>query len=115
MLAPRQLPDLGLILDDLRRPGAAAIARHLGITENTFYRWQRGEPMPRPAHLALFWETSYGQSVQHCQAVNTAAVYKGLADSLQRENAGLRTRIAYLERVGRFDTANAPIFSASYA
>lgn len=91
MLAPRQLPDLGLILDDL----------------------QRGEPMPRPAHLALFWETSYGQSVQHCQAVNTAAVFKGLADSLQRENAGLRARIAYLERVGRFDAANAPIFSCA--
>ncbi len=111
MLAPRHLPDIGLILEDLRRPGAPAIARHLGVTENTVYRWQRGEPLPRPAHLALFWETTYGRSVQHCEAVNRAAALHGLCECLKRENAGLRTRIAYLERIGRFDAANGPIFS----
>lgn len=115
MLAPRHLPDLETMLHDLGRPAPRALAKHLGVTENTFYRWQRGERMPRPAQLAIFWETSYGRGTIAAHAANEAALYRCLSDCLKRENAGLCTRIAYLERLGRFDTANAPIFCEAYA
>jgi len=114
-LAPRQLPPLDAILHDIGQPSAGVIARALGVSERTVYGWQAAGLTPRPAHLALFWETSWGRSQIEAQAVNGERWARGLAQSLQRENATLQARVAYLERVGDFGAANAPTLAPSIA
>jgi hypothetical protein len=110
--APHQTPTFGTMLDDLTTRDALTIARHLGITARTLATWTRSGNAPRMAHLALFWETRWGLSAAHCDAVNGERVALGLARALERETATLRTRIARLEDLGDFGAANAPVWAA---
>lgn len=107
--APRQLPPLEALIADIGQPAPAVIAQALGVTERTVYGWLSKGAAPRPAALALFWETSWGRSVVDAQAVNGERVARGLLGALERETATLRARVAYLERVGTFGAANAPL------
>lgn len=109
--APTQTPPIGVLLDDLPTRDALLIARHLGVTARTLARWRRTGNAPRLAHLALFWETRWGLSTAHCEAVNGERVALGLARALERETAMLRARIAYLEECGDFGAANAPLWA----
>jgi hypothetical protein len=93
---------------DLGRPRPGVVARALGVTERTVYAWQRAGAAPRPAHLALFWESRWGRSVTEAETVNAARWARVEADALRHECATLRARVAYLERVGVFGSANAP-------
>lgn len=108
--APRQLPPLESLISDIGQPAPAVIARALGVTERTVYGWQAKGEAPRPAALALFWETSWGRSVVMCEAVNGERFARALVSGLEREIGALRARVAYLERVGGFGSANAPLF-----
>lgn len=110
--APTQTPPICTLLDDLPTSDAHAIARHLGISARTLANWQASGNAPRLAHLALFWETRWGLSAAHCDAVNGERVAYGLAHSLERECAMLRARIARLEETGDFGAANAPVWAA---
>lgn len=110
--APGQTPSIETLLADLPTSDARLIARHLGVTARTLDRWRRTGNAPRLAHLALFWETRWGLSVAHCDAVNGERVALGLARALERECAMLRARIAYLEEVGDFGAANSPLWAA---
>lgn len=114
-LAPRQLPPLDAIFQDLGQPGAGVIARALGVSERTVYGWQAAAQAPRPAHLALFWETRWGRSQIEAQAVNGERWARGQVQALERERATLQARIAYLERVGDFGAANAPTLAGLVA
>ena len=109
--APTKTPPIAVLLDDLPTHDNRCIARHLGITARTLARWRSTGNAPRLAHLALFWETRWGLSAAHCHAVNGETVALGLARSLERENATLRTRIARLEETGDFGAANAPMWA----
>lgn len=111
--APTQTPPFGILLDDLPTRDAERIARHLGVSARTLARWQSSGQAPRLAHLALFWETRYGLSAVHCDAVNGESVALGLARSLERECATLRARIARLELVGDFGAANSPVWASA--
>lgn len=86
------------------------MARALGVSERTVYAWQAAGAAPRPAHLALFWESRWGASVVAAEAVNGERWARGLVHALEREKATLRARVAYLERVGSFGAANGPLF-----
>ena len=107
-LAPRQLPALDALLSDIGQPAPAVIARALGVSIRTVYGWQAADQAPRPAHLALFWESRWGRAVIDAQAVNGERWARGHAQALQRELAPLQARIVYLESVGDFGSANAP-------
>jgi hypothetical protein len=109
--APTQTPPIGVLLDDLPTRDAVRIARHLGVSARTLARWVATGNAPRLAHLALFWETRWGLSAGHCDAVNGERVALGLARSLERECATLRARIARLEETGDFGAANAPLWA----
>lgn len=109
---PLHTPPVGVMLDELPTSDATVIARHLGVTARTLARWQRTGNAPRMAHLALFWETRWGLSAAHCDAVNGERVALGLARALERECATLRARICRLEETGDFGAANAPMWSA---
>lgn len=106
--APRQLPSLEVLLHDLGQPRADVIARALGVTPRTVRRWLADGQAPRPVMLALFWESSYGRSQANADAHNAAMWARAQVAGLERENATLSARVAYLERVGQFGSANAP-------
>jgi len=111
-LAPRATPALSQLLPDLGNPSPREIARYLGVTERTVYAWKAAGCAPRAASLALFWESSYGRSALDCELHNSAMVHKRHADSLARHVVNLEARIARLEKIGRFDSANAPLLDA---
>ena len=107
-LAPRTIPALSQILPDLGNPSPREIARYLDVSERTVYGWKAADLAPRAALLALFWESSYGRSALDCELHNAAMVYKQLSESLNHEAQTLRLRIARLEKMGDFGSANAP-------
>lgn len=111
--APGQLPPISLLLDDIPTRCTSSIARHLGINPRTVQRYQADDQAPRAVHLALFWETRWGQSVLDAEIFNRDSVQRGLIGALQAENAQLRARVARL--VAELDTvagdaANGPLF-----
>lgn len=101
-------PPLSFLLDDLLTRDPVKIAAHLGVTVRTLARWQAADDAPRSAMLALFYETQWGYSLMHATAHNGEMYARQLADTLGRENAALRVRVARLERLGDFGAANAP-------
>lgn len=106
--APRQLPTLEAMVRDIGQPTAELVAAALGVSVRTVYAWQAADQAPRPAALALFWETQWGRSVVACDAVNGERWARGHVHALEREKATLLARVAYLESVGDFGSANAP-------
>jgi len=111
-LAPRQLPPLEAMLADIGQPAPAVIGHALGVHERTVWGWMAKGAAPRPASLALFWESRWGRSSISAQAVNGERWARGQVHALEREKATLLARVAYLERVGQFGAANAPTLAA---
>lgn len=104
--APRSLPAWELILDDLGRPPAPAMAKALGVGKATVYRWNAAGKAPRMATLALFWLTTWGRSMVDAQATNDARQFAGLARSLADENKQLKAQIEALDYDLRAMAAN---------
>jgi hypothetical protein len=73
------------------------------------YGYHKTGDAPRAVLLALFWESSWGRSTADCEAFNARKVLQSLSDSLKNENAMLRARIARLEELGDFGSANEPV------
>ena len=92
--APRQVPPWQVILEDLGNPHPTRIAKVLGVSVRTVYRWQSIGDAPRTACLALFWLTQWGRSQVHAQAVNDATNAIGYAKSLERELKAARLQLA---------------------
>ena len=105
---PRQVPPLATMLEDLGNPTAQQLARALGVSTRTVQRWHAQGEAPRPVLLAIFWLTRWGRSQVHCDAVNEAATYAGLAQALQRRVDELQRQVAHLSRIGDFGAANDP-------
>jgi hypothetical protein len=105
-LMPRQVPSLATILADLGNPSPVEIARALGVTPRTVERWLHDADAPRPALLALFWLTRWGQSEVDCRAINDAQHQAQRAAVLESEVCRLRAEVSRLVRLGRFDCAN---------
>ncbi|MGV8826567.1 hypothetical protein [Methylibium petroleiphilum] len=96
--APRSLPIWQSILADLADPPPRRIARVLGVSERTVFRWNQAGSAPRVATLALFWLTRWGRSQVDCQATNDARAAVGYAMSLQAELRSLRHQLLELAR-----------------
>lgn len=108
MFLANQLPSLPQLLNGLPTQDTAAICRHLDITPQTIRRWRTAETAPRMAMLAMFYETPWGFSLVNTTAHNGHMVERAWRQSLERENATLRTRVQRLETIGDFGAANAP-------
>lgn len=109
-LAPRLLPTLNLLLDDMPESHPKHISRHLGVTERTVWGWKAAEQAPRAAMLALFWESRWGKSAISTSLQNDAQVYHQHCRTLEAENARLRSELQRVMRLSQCDTANSPIF-----
>lgn len=92
--APRSLPTWQLMLDDLGAPPAPRVARVLGVSERSVYRWAAHGAAPRCPSLALFWLTSWGRETVAAQATNDAKLavsyVRSLADEIHRLQATVR-------------------------
>lgn len=106
-LLPQHVPPLALILEDIGNPTARDLARSLGVTERTAYRWKADpDRAPRLVLLALFWLTRWGRSAVDCQAQNTATMYADQARALQVELELTRANLATLMALSDTGAAN---------
>lgn len=110
--APKHLPDLAQLLHELGNPEPAALAKHLDVSVRSVYGWKKAGTAPRPVLLALFYESQAGQSMVATDAHNGAMYARGMAAGLERENAALRARIARIEAIADFGSANSPTMEA---
>lgn len=111
-LIPRSVPSFRELSADCGNPSAPDLARALGVTERTVYRWQAGEA-PQAARLALFWVTPWGWSAHQAEARRVLADWRMLAEARQRELDALRAEVDHLVSLGDFGSANAPRWSAA--
>lgn len=110
-LTPVNPPPLSYLLLDLGRPSPRELARYLDVTERTVYRWLAADNAPTPVMMALFWLTNYGRSEIYTTAENELRQLGSLTVSLRNELQQMHVRVAWLEKNGRFDTANQPFFA----
>lgn len=112
MFRATHTPPLSYMLDDIFVRDMKKIAKHLGVTVQTLKKWKANDDAPCAAMLALFYETQWGYSLMYTTAWNGEKYARELADSLKRTNDALRVRIARLEALGNFESANEPIWKA---
>lgn len=110
--SPAQLPPLSLIIDDIGSPGTAQIGRAIGVPATQVAQWIARDAAPRPAMLALYWLTRWGQSAVNVEAFNDARRFAGLADCQRRELQQLRAELARVVNLADFGCANAPSWAA---
>lgn len=95
--APSSLPYWHTLMDDLCNPRAERVARVLGISSRTVYRYNATGNAPKLACLAVFWLTSWGRATVHTQAHNDARMMAGLANSLRAERDRLDAEVRHLK------------------
>lgn len=95
--APPSLPIWHTILEDLANPPAHRVARVLGVSRRTVYRWNSTGRAPRVALLALFWLTRWGQSLVATNAANDAVLAAQLVRSLSGQVERLQAEVARLQ------------------
>ena len=109
--APAKLPHLHTILNDIGLPDKQ-VAHFLDVTPKTVDRWRKAGQAPRPVMLALFWESTWGQSAANCDAVNWGRLQFQENAMLKRQNAKLKQQMLELEKaLASVDqAANSPVF-----
>ena len=112
MFRATHTPPLSLLLDDMFEKNPKKVAKHLGVTVATLKRWKAADHAPKAVMLALFYESRWGYSLLYTTAYNAETMERSRANGLQRTNDALRVRIARLETLGNFDSANEPIWKA---
>jgi predicted DNA-binding transcriptional regulator AlpA len=108
--APRVLPIWHAILEDLGHPPVRAVARVLGVSARTVYRWNRTGRAPRSACLALFWMTRWGRSEIDCQLHNDAVAMAGLARVHAERADRLEVQLAHVLALNEHGAANLPVY-----
>jgi predicted DNA-binding transcriptional regulator AlpA len=94
MQMPKKVPAWDTMLADLGHPKPELVARALGVSRSTAYRWQSGENPPRTAQLAVFWLTRWGRSAIAAQATNDALMALSLSKSLAEQLGAFRAQPA---------------------
>lgn len=84
---PKYTPPLSLMLSDLGNPHPRHIAKALGVSTRTVYLWLSRDEAPRPASLALFWLTRWGQQWLDADLFNLSTAAQGHAAALARQLA----------------------------
>lgn len=111
---PRWTPPLDDMLADIGKPTPAALAAALHVHTRTAQTWQARNEAPRPALLAIWWLTRWGQSACDCETRNRADLCAMIAACEHAECERLRAEISRLMRIGDFGAANSPtLFDAT--
>jgi predicted DNA-binding transcriptional regulator AlpA len=106
---PRVLPDWHTTISDLGSPKPDELARLLGISRRSVYRYEASGRAPRVVLLALFWLTRWGRSEVECDAVNRAQLATATAAALADELKRARRQLATALRLNATGAANDPI------
>lgn len=107
---PKQLPPLGQMLANIGHPSAAELAQALGISARTARGWMAANAAPRPACIALFWLTTWGQSAVQAEAVNLMQMHAAMSRAARIEADTLRAQLADVIACADFGSANSPVF-----
>lgn len=109
-----QLPHLLTLLDNIGRSDAD-LAKLLDISPSTIQKYLRKGQAPRVVMLALFWESTWGQSAANCDAVNWGRLQFQENVMLKRKLASLQRKIERLEAAlaENDQAANSPFFEVS--
>jgi len=110
--APLRLPIWQTILDDLGCPPAYRVARTLGVSERTVYRWNHGGHPPRMALLALYWLTRWGRSEVDTRATNDAILAVSYLRSLTDRVRQLELELQHVLALSDTGAANGPLLRA---
>ena len=105
---PKRFPTLADMIRDLNAT-PREVAKALDVGESTVYRWLSIGIAPKPAMLALFWLTRWGESQIDVELWNRANVYQGLASALERKMWDLLEDIDRLGKIGDYGSANDPV------
>lgn len=98
------------MLANIGHPSAAELAQALGISARTARGWMAANAAPRPACIALFWLTTWGQSSIHAEVVNLMQLHAAKAAAHEAEARELRSQLDRLMACADFGSANAPLF-----
>lgn len=88
------------------------IAKFLDLSIATVRKYKREGQAPRPALLALFWETSWGQNWRQTALQNEAQHAYMQAHFLKHKNARLVKQMLTMEQALKMQNgaANGPVF-----
>jgi hypothetical protein len=111
MFLANRLPSFSQLIEALPEREPGQLCKYLDITHQTLRRWKAAQTAPRMAMLAMYWETPYGASLVNTTAHNGAMYARQEVCGLKAENAMLHARIARLEGLGNFGSANEPMLS----
>ncbi len=100
------IPPLSHILEDLNHPDPAKVARFLGVSTRTVYRWTESDDAPKAARLALYWLTPYARACIFHDEQHRAALHAGLVRTLQDELQALKKEMARVLALADFGCAN---------
>ena len=103
------MPPLSFLLADQIEP-PQRVARHLGVSLRTLQRYAVSGNAPHAVYLALWFESRWGISALHAQAVNEAQHARAWVASLERECERLRSVIRAYEQAQTQPAANAPAY-----
>ena len=106
--APVSLPIWHTMMDDLCQPPPARVARVLGISIRSVYRYNATGHAPKPVCLAIFWLTRWGRSAVNTQAVNDATLMASYVSALRSEVEALDGKLAHVLTLRDFGSANDP-------
>lgn len=95
---PAKLPHFHTILQNLGQP-RQKLANFLDISEATLRNYEKAGAAPRAVTLALFWETSWGQSAAACEATNYGRLMYMQNIALQRKVTDLQNQIHQLQQL----------------
>ena len=101
------------MMDDLCNPPPARVAKVLGISQRTVYRYNATGHAPRAICLAVFWLTRWGRSAVNAQAINDAVTAVQYVGGLRRQVEELESTVKHLVQIGDFGTANEPGLSTN--
>lgn len=105
---PKGTPCIQTILDDIGRPKNRDLAKALGVSERTVYRWLNSGQPPRIASLALWWLTRWGQQEIDAGLVDTNTLFRQYVHVLIEENERLKAEIKRVSGIAVFGSANDP-------
>lgn len=108
MPTKRGMPPLRTLLQDIGSPSPGQVAKALGVSTRTVWRWLERDHAPRPAMLALFWISRWGQSAVDAELACSVGIYRQLANALTQERDELRAQLRRLGQIGDYGSANDP-------
>jgi len=106
--APVSLPIWHTMMDDLCHPPPARVARVLGLSIRSVYRYNATGHAPKPVCLAVFWLTRWGRSAVHEQATNDAVLMASYVSALRSQVDEVQRQLAHVQAIGNFGSANDP-------